>query len=81
MFCRKCGSEISDDVDFCPKCGFPAIKLESNSSLSPRKNEPNFTGLIGGVVIFVAIIIIFSMLEKAGAKDDNSSKECQDGGR
>ena len=78
MFCRKCGSEISDDVDFCPKCGFPAIKLESNSSLFPRKNEPNFTGLIGGVVIFVVVIIIFSILGKTGAKDDNSSNIASD---
>lgn len=21
MFCRKCGKQIPDDSDFCPKCG------------------------------------------------------------
>ncbi len=78
MFCRKCGSEISDDVDFCPKCGFPAIKSENNSYPYPRKNETNINGIIGGAVIFVVIIVIFSMIGKSGAKDDNSSNQGSD---
>ena len=22
MFCKKCGTEMSDDARFCPKCGY-----------------------------------------------------------
>ena len=31
MFCRKCGSELTDDAVFCPKCGSP-VDAEAPSS-------------------------------------------------
>lgn len=31
MFCRKCGNQIPDDSDFCPKCGIRVV-LESEKS-------------------------------------------------
>lgn len=42
MFCRKCGNEIPDDSEFCPKCGAslkisPEVKQTSKNEM---KEEP-----------------------------------------
>lgn len=52
MFCRKCGKQIPDDSDFCPKCGtqncvevdedrvsLKKPEIHSNSSLATRVTE------------------------------------------
>ena len=31
MFCKKCGTEMSDDARFCPKCGYGYIGQEHGS--------------------------------------------------
>ena len=31
MFCTNCGKEFSDGSNFCPHCGTPAVKDESDT--------------------------------------------------
>lgn len=33
MFCRKCGSSINDDSDFCSNCGAPVTKTVEQTPL------------------------------------------------
>lgn len=40
MFCRKCGEEVPDIINFCPKCG---SRLDLNVRELP-KNLTDFTG-------------------------------------
>ena len=56
MFCSECGSEINNEVKFCPFCGFKfleqkkssetkgetEIKKESNNSIPPIVPLGNF---------------------------------------
>lgn len=32
MFCKKCGTEVSNDMDFCPNCGEKIDKMSSRSN-------------------------------------------------
>lgn len=43
MFCRKCGNEIPDDSEFCPKCGEKIEVIEENEEVQQAVeavNEP-----------------------------------------
>lgn len=35
MYCSKCGAQIPDDSDFCPKCGAPQNEASSNRTSAP----------------------------------------------
>lgn len=39
MFCSKCGTEISDGIIFCPKCGNPVTPMPVNSSTNVESEE------------------------------------------
>ena len=72
MFCKNCGAEISDDAQFCPKCGASRTgdTKKSNEVVDDNKVQfqlkPKFNwgykllGTLGVVLIWV--IIIFSYL-------------------
>ena len=36
MFCEKCGTQVSDDTNFCPKCGHPQ---KGNSQIQASPTE------------------------------------------
>ncbi len=38
MFCRKCGKQIPDDSDFCPKCGTQNC-VEIDDKISLKKSD------------------------------------------
>lgn len=40
MFCRKCGKEIPDDSEFCPKCGIKTKLEETNNDYSKARTCP-----------------------------------------
>jgi hypothetical protein len=40
MYCRKCGAQIPDDSEFCPKCGTPQ-KLDSSTPSEGGKGKPD----------------------------------------
>ena len=37
MFCKNCGTEMSDDARFCPNCG--TDKLGENTSPNNKRKE------------------------------------------
>ncbi len=37
MFCRKCGNNIPDDSEFCPKCGIKVINLQNKKVINNAK--------------------------------------------
>ena len=40
-FCKKCGTQIADDIEFCPKCGISQNKiLSKEEKIEPVKIEP-----------------------------------------
>ena len=34
MFCKECGTEVPDDVKFCPKCGYNFSQADGTSSVT-----------------------------------------------
>ena len=68
MYCRKCGRELSEDTEFCPKCG---IKVESNKTVNEttveetrninkgtnKKTRNIIIGLLGIVVLLFVVLI------------------------
>ncbi len=60
MFCCKCGTELPDGVQFCPKCEAARVGTTA-ASLRPtlsRKNLAMFfavAGVIAGIVILLAL--------------------------
>ena len=73
MFCKNCGTEMSDDARFCPNCG--TDKLGENTSPNNKRKEndntvkfqlkPKFNwgykllGTLGVVLIWVIIIFCY----------------------
>ncbi len=45
MFCRYCGTEINDDVKFCPNCGreIDTVNLAVTDNIEPEPNNDNNT--------------------------------------
>ena len=40
MFCKKCGTEISDNVNFCPKCGEKVGNENNEQAMGAAVQEP-----------------------------------------
>lgn len=48
-YCEKCGAEMADNANFCPKCGHAAAKTEpfdefaaTNGTPAPAPSEPRY---------------------------------------
>lgn len=60
MFCRNCGSNIPEEVKFCPKCGtMVATVLEGESGEEQENLQPSrkkgFVPIVLGTVVFVLV--------------------------
>lgn len=62
MFCKKCGSEISDGTKFCSKCGAPTEE-NSKPTITVAQNETSGSAhsaaLIGKIAVLIALICFF----------------------
>lgn len=53
MKCKKCGSNISDDSEFCPECGAPVQKKKNKTGFTIKKAV-----IAGGIVAAVLISFV-----------------------
>ena len=85
MYCSKCGNEIKDGEDFCPKCGKSThISTENNTNGSSIRDGSNVTGFVLGIISCLAwflpivgfpvsiIGLIFSVKENKKPRPINS---------
>ncbi len=56
MFCKNCGTEISNTEKFCGKCGTPVEKTE-NISFQPQIQKPKSNKKIIALILAVIIVI------------------------
>ena len=71
MFCQKCGAQMDDDAQFCPKCG--QAKNESATSMQQKDVMQKNLSAKQGCGIFIAIIL-FACLSISMCGDDKSSE-------
>jgi len=58
-YCSNCGTKLPKGADFCPKCGAPVNKDETDSA--PEKEENKISG-IGGWLTFFLVSVLISLL-------------------
>jgi hypothetical protein len=75
MFCVKCGSEIADDIQTCPKCGYVANLTINNSLNLPERKRHGFTTfwLIFSIISFVLSGSIYLFFPKIIAQTYNTT--------
>lgn len=47
MFCRKCGAELNENQEFCPKCGTPKNGSKNTQAVNNIKNAITDSKIIG----------------------------------
>lgn len=87
MYCERCGTIVPDDANFCPNCRAPIAQpqmsaaqqtytqpqTEDTAAVKKKNTLPIIlASVIGGVVIFVGVILAFSMLVGKNAEEDAS---------
>ena len=46
MFCRNCGTELSERAEFCPKCGEPTKEKKAFNPYAPRPKDKTVAWLL-----------------------------------
>ena len=69
MYCEKCGTELTDEIVKCPKCGNEVKKEESNSKQSEnkidiKKLKKMIKSNIKYVYYILAVLIFFAQFKK-----------------
>lgn len=81
MFCKNCGTQLSDNANFCHECGTKTSKAQAISS-SNKKNIPsqvqlsNQKGNGGCLKIFLkglGILLILGMIGSCMSSNDNKN--------
>lgn len=71
MFCKKCGTEYSEDAKFCPNCATPNSEMASTQApvapMQPPKKKKK--GLIA-VAVVVAVVVLIAIIANLGGNDD-----------
>lgn len=83
-FCQKCGNEIANDAQFCPKCGATVGNAENTSSPAaptqpnvPKKSNKGLIGIIAAVAV-VAVVAIIAVVVILGGKSKNNVAPAND---
>lgn len=79
MICKKCGNEVSDDLDFCPKCGYFLLRDKKNN-IKSNMNGENVTAPLGnnniilGMIAAIVVIVVFCVYQaKKSNNEDNEN--------
>lgn len=81
MFCKKCGTEYSDDAKFCPNCATPngdsaPVQPPVTPMQPPRKKKK---GLVA-VVIVIAVIVVIAAIANLGGDEESDPGASQGAG-
>lgn len=76
MFCKKCGTEYSDDAKFCPNCATPNGETTPSQApvtpMYPPKKKKK--GWIIALVAIVLVIVIISIANPGRESDPGTSQ-------
>ena len=69
MKCRNCGEEITDDMEFCKKCGLHLKYVaqqftKSEITLQPTLRNPMFYLKIAGIAVIFLVVVMFIMINQ-----------------
>lgn len=75
MFCSKCGTEHSEDSQFCQKCG-QALIVPSTASARPPQPEPKHSSRFRRTPLFLLLVLITLVIfYYAGGHESPTEKE------
>ena len=78
MICKKCGNEVGDDLDFCPKCGYFLIR-DKKKNIKSNMVGVNITAPLGksniilGIIAAIVVIVVFGVYQ--AKKSNNGDNE------
>ena len=80
-YCTKCGTELPDDAEFCPKCGEPVKPDDEEEDLYEEEAESKHSGKTIGIII--AVIVVAAVCIGAGffllsSRQDAAANETAD---
>ena len=77
MFCRKCGNELPDDVQFCPKCGNPVDPAAAPAAVTVERINTWLIPAIFAAVYCCMPFGIVSVVYADGANTEVSNRNCE----
>lgn len=84
MFCENCGTELSDEVQFCTKCGKPtkseAENIQENTKMPASKKIIENIKSIGALIFIILLAVALvrncsSCAERSGLKSTGTEKQ------
>lgn len=73
-YCSKCGSELQDDMQFCPRCGSPIHMEESEIASAQGKTPKRKRKVIISAIIIIALFAVAWLVYSENAKIDTYNK-------
>jgi uncharacterized membrane protein YvbJ len=59
MYCKKCGKQLEDNVQFCAACGQSVNDpVSETDGLSPLTPVEKAGGIVQGITFLVAIVLV-----------------------
>lgn len=76
MFCSKCGREVGQDENFCPKCGakFEAVKMP-RADVNKNKPTKYIIMIVGMCIVMLVVIGVLIGFFRTDLKSDNGDIE------
>ena len=82
MYCEKCGYELPDGAEFCPKCNVPiesieqeelkTEEIEDNTSSTKKDRRPLYFSIAASIILILAMLLPFVSISFLGTKVDKA---------